>query len=193
MPPALQERSSYAHWCGGVFLITEVEALNPTLEAPLSSPLALSMIQARLSDDLTISHSGQRLRLVAGGALAGVADDALSSSLASLSYEEGMSLTLARDPPPGCGDDHVTAINLTRPIDPVLPPPRQPPRPSCLAPAASPQQPRPHGHYSPHTAVLSTIAGRSSRGGGGTLQGDRQVSGRERRDYCALHWWPMLP
>ena len=85
MPPALQERSSYAHWCGGVFLITEVEALNPTLEAPLASPLALSMIQARLSDDLTISHSGQRLRLVAVGALAGVADDDLSSSLASLS------------------------------------------------------------------------------------------------------------
>ena len=30
MPPMLQERSSYAHWCGGVFLITEVRLLSPS-------------------------------------------------------------------------------------------------------------------------------------------------------------------
>jgi hypothetical protein len=107
MPDILRERSPYAHWCRGVFLITEVAPLDPTLTAPISSAFELDMLKERLGTSLTISHQGQALRLAPGGALAGVADDALADALSALSYEGGMSLVLARHPPPGCGDDHV--------------------------------------------------------------------------------------
>jgi len=59
---------------------------------------------------------GQTLRLVPGGSLAGVAEASLGEALAALSFVEGMTLVLERSPLPGCGDDHVTAINLTRPM-----------------------------------------------------------------------------
>ena len=118
MPPFLQERSSYAHWCGGVYLITEVAPLDATLEAPISSANALSVIRERLGDNLTISLSGQTLRLVPGGSLADATEESLPAALAALEYEEGIRFVLQRHPPPGCGDDHVTAINLTRVIEP---------------------------------------------------------------------------
>ena len=91
------------------------------MTAPISSAAALSIIKQRLATDLTIRHSGQSLRLMPGGALSGVSEDltSLSAALAALTYTEGMTIVLARDPPPGCGDDHVTAINLSRPIAPV--------------------------------------------------------------------------
>ena len=121
MPSFMREHSPYAHWCAGVFLITEVEPLDPTLTVPINSPGALEAVRDRLGDNLMISLQGQRLRLMPGGALTGVAPDELGESLAALTYSEGMRLTLERTPPPGCGDDHVTAINLARqtarPID----------------------------------------------------------------------------
>ena len=121
MPSFMREHSPYAHWCAGVFLITEVEPLDPTLTVPINSLGALETVRDRLGDSLMISMQGQRLRLVPGGALAGVAPDELGESLAALTYSEGMRLTLERTPPPGCGDDHVTAVNLARqmarPID----------------------------------------------------------------------------
>ena len=124
MPPFLRTRSPYAHWVSGCFLITEVAPLDPTLNAPISSEAALAILKERLatgnaSGPLRISSNGQGLRLVPGGALADVAEDDLADALAGLSYSAGMRLVLARDPPPGIGDDHVTAINLTRPIEAV--------------------------------------------------------------------------
>lgn len=114
MPEFLQERSSYAHWRGGVFLITEVEPLDATLTAPIGSAASFDSVRERLGDDLTLSLHGQSLRLVPGGAFAGVAPEALPDALAAASYNAGMRLVLERTPPPGCGDDHVTAINLAR-------------------------------------------------------------------------------
>ena len=66
-----------------------------------------------------ITAGDTTLRLTAGGSLEGVAEANLASALAELTYSPGLELELRRDPPPGCGDDHVTAINLTRPIEPV--------------------------------------------------------------------------
>ena len=119
MPPFLQERSSYAHWIAGCYLITEVAPLEPTLEAPVSSAQALDAIRDRLGDELSLQLNGQTLRLTSGGALEGNAEADLPTALAGLEWQEGMKLVLRRDPPPGIGDDHVTAINLTRVIEPI--------------------------------------------------------------------------
>ena len=121
MPEILQERSSYAHWCGGCYLITEVTPLDPTLKAPISSASGLEVIKARLlrednATPLTISHNGQTLRLVPGGALSENTEADLATALQGLEYSRGMELVLQREPPPGCGDDHVTAVNLTRAV-----------------------------------------------------------------------------
>ena len=121
MPEFLQERSSYAHWIGGLYLITEVAPLEATLEAPISSANALDAVRTRLGEELTLSLNGQRLRLVPGGALASSSEDSLAADLTSLEFTEGMELVLRRDPPPGIGDDHVTAINLTRVVPPFDP------------------------------------------------------------------------
>lgn len=126
MPEFMRGRSSYEHWRGGAYLITEVAPLDPTLSIDVNSAPMLSALRSRLGDDLTIGgggagSGGQGLRLVPGGALDHVATDdhaALQRALAALQHNEseGMKLTFARDPAPGVGDDHVTAINLTRPI-----------------------------------------------------------------------------
>lgn len=55
MPRILREQTSYAHWCGGVFLITEVEPLDPTLTAPLSSPAALDAVCALPSSSVSFN------------------------------------------------------------------------------------------------------------------------------------------
>lgn len=119
LPPALQERSSHRHWMGGVFLITEVAPLDRGLTVPISSATALATLRTRLGTSMSLTSNGQRLRLVAGAALEGVSERELPAALAALEYCEGLSLELQRDPPPGIGDDHVTAINLTRRIRPV--------------------------------------------------------------------------
>ena len=121
MPEFLQERSSYAHWIGGVYLITEVAPLDPTIEAPVSSARGLDVIRERLGEELTLSLNGQNLRLAPGGALASSTEANLATDLAALEYAEGMQLILRRDPPPGISDDHVTAINLARVVEPFDP------------------------------------------------------------------------
>ena len=100
MPPFLQERSSYAHWIAGCYLITEVAPLEPTLEAPVSSAQALDAIRDRLGDELSLQLNGQTLRLTSGGALEGNAEADLPTALAGLEWQEGMKLVLRRDPPP---------------------------------------------------------------------------------------------
>ena len=74
----------------------------------------LGHMRRRLGSELAISLQGQHLRLVPGGSLAHVPQDGLAEAVAT--WHEGMELCLERVPPPGCGDDHVTAVNLTRPI-----------------------------------------------------------------------------
>lgn len=107
LPEYIQERQSYAHWRGGVFLITEVSPLESTLDAPIGSSSALAAIRMRLGDELELSLNGQTLRLVPGGSFDGVAPADLRDALANATYEDGMTLKLERHPPPGIGDDHV--------------------------------------------------------------------------------------
>ena len=125
MPEILQERSSYRHWCGGVYLITEVQPLDPAMTIDVTSRSMLEALRVRLlASDLQLASGGGTVRLVPGGALEGVADErgALMEALPELRYTDGMQINLAREPPPGVGDDHVTAINLARLLDgPVKP------------------------------------------------------------------------
>ena len=128
MPAFMQERSGMAHWRAGAFLITEVAPLDARMSVPIPSQSALDSIRARLGDSLSMSLDGQTLRLVNVGAFEadeggeggeGGERGALRAALAAATHFEGMSIVLERDPPPGCGDDHVTAINLTRVIEPI--------------------------------------------------------------------------
>ncbi|KAL1519218.1 hypothetical protein AB1Y20_003477 [Prymnesium parvum] len=114
LPEVLVESSSYAHWCNGVYLITKVEPLEPTVSFTLHSASQLERLRSRLDSSLTITNGGQTLRLLRAGSLANVAEEELAAALEQ--YHEGMQLVLERVPRPGFGDDHVTAVNLSRPL-----------------------------------------------------------------------------
>ena len=94
MPAFMRDSHSYAHWIGGVYLITEVAPLDATLNAPISSARGFDAIRDRLGDDLRVSHGGQSLRLVPGGALASSTHASLATDLAALEYSEGLELLL---------------------------------------------------------------------------------------------------
>ena len=116
LPATIAESASYAHWCGGAYLITKVAPLEPIMAYHVQDEEVLRLIRRRLGESLSFSVQGQSLRLIAGGALSGVAEGALPQALEALEFHEGMELCLERVPRPSCGDDHVTAVNLTRPI-----------------------------------------------------------------------------
>ena len=110
-----QASSSYAHWCGGCYLITSVTKAEARVELTIDSPDQLENMRARLGPELSFAMHGERLRLAAAGSFAGLEPMALRSRLEE-EYSAPLEVVLERDPPPGCGDDHVCAVNLTRPL-----------------------------------------------------------------------------
>ena len=114
MPAAMRGMSSYEHWLRGAYLITGVETDDGTVNLRLQDEEDLDTLRERLSDTLEISLRGMRFRLAPGGALADVAEDGLKDALAQLTPP--CTVCLASGAAAGdCGDDHVTAVNLTRP------------------------------------------------------------------------------
>merc|ERR1712070_1327223 len=79
----------------------------------------LETLRERLDENLAVSLRGKRLRLAASGALRGVAREKLQEALAELTAP--CELVLESEDPSDCGDDHVVAVNLTRPMDPCKP------------------------------------------------------------------------
>ena len=115
MSPFGQQASSYAHWCGGAYLITAVSTAESSVELTLDSQDALDNMRERLGSELRLRIHGETLRLAARGSFDGLEPMALRSAL-NAPYAEPLEIVLERDPPPGCGDDHVTAVNVTRPL-----------------------------------------------------------------------------
>lgn len=123
MHPITRHRSSYDNWIRGVYLITSVEEADGFQKLPISDNRTLEMVRARLGSGLTLSANGQQFCLAAAGSLEGIAKDNLAEALALLTAP--CELVLTPETPPTCGDDHVIAVNLTRPVDP-------PPEPAVM-------------------------------------------------------------
>ena len=125
---------SLAHWARGVYLIHTVEPAQNRFDIPLDSTAHLRAIASRLDDDLTMTIDGDALRLVAVGSAgefnaAGVpteGEDVWTSEPEHLRAAVApdnevpiggapLILRFEKVDAPGCGEDHVTAVNLARP------------------------------------------------------------------------------
>lgn len=113
MPAFLRHRSSYEHWIRGVFLITSV-AEEEGMEINVESEASLRRFRSGLVDDATVVFAGNRFRVARSHSLSGVAEEDVSAALMRLTAP--CTLRLEADEPSNCGNDHVVAVNLTRPI-----------------------------------------------------------------------------
>lgn len=116
LPGITQGAMSLQHWVRGVYLITEVQTEDGHVVLPITGQRELNTFREKLrQQDYQLSVQGKTYRLVAGGSLAGAADPAgLPEALAAA--EAPAELHLATVEPPTCGDDHIAAVNLTRPL-----------------------------------------------------------------------------
>eukprot|EP00434_Breviolum_minutum_P037441 symbB.v1.2.033199.t1/scaffold4093.1/size55244/3 len=113
MPRMMRHSSSYEHWIRGVFLITQVEPDEGKLTIRVDSEGMLSRVRAKM-DGLSLTLQGRRWRVAAKEELEGVKEDALGQAFADLNAP--CTLVLESDEPENCGNDHVVAVNLTRPL-----------------------------------------------------------------------------
>lgn len=119
MPPSLRHASSYEHWCRSAYVITGVQDDDGLYELELDSDIALNRLREALGDDgATVSLRGKRLRATARGSLEGVED--IGEALAALEAPASIVLVEVNadgtTAPRSCGDDHVAAVNLCRPL-----------------------------------------------------------------------------
>jgi len=114
LPPAARERSSSRHWIRGVYLITGVDEDDGKLSVPISDASNLSALRARLGPQLAITVQGRTYRLAPGGSLEDVREADLPEAFANL--RTPATICLASTDTLNCGDDHVAAVNLTRPF-----------------------------------------------------------------------------
>ena len=117
LPPFARSMSSYEHWIRGCYLITRVDADDDgEMRIPVDDEAYLTMFKARLGDELAFNIEGKRLKLIPGGALEGVPVEGLKDALDALSPPAVLHIAAAV--PSTVGDDHIAAVNLTRPIEP---------------------------------------------------------------------------
>eukprot|EP00697_Spironema_sp_BW2_P007468 gnl/Spiro4/2174_TR1042_c0_g1_i1.p1 gnl/Spiro4/2174_TR1042_c0_g1~~gnl/Spiro4/2174_TR1042_c0_g1_i1.p1 ORF type:complete len:479 (+),score=82.97 gnl/Spiro4/2174_TR1042_c0_g1_i1:60-1496(+) len=110
----LRKRHSAANWIRGVYLITSVEKESGVLTLPVPSHESLIALRSRIGPDLTIATTTDRYRLVGGGSLLGVTQEDLPAAFAAL--RPPATLVFASVTPKNCGDDHITALGLCRPV-----------------------------------------------------------------------------
>lgn len=119
MAPMLRQSTGYNHWIRGAFLITSVEEDEGRELVPVETPEMLAILRRKLGDSLTLSQGGRRFKLASSHALQGVRPQDLQEAFGKLSAP--CVLCFVSDGPVNCGHDHVSAVNLTRPL---LGPPR---------------------------------------------------------------------
>jgi hypothetical protein len=117
------------HWIGGCYLITKVDESEQTVSLRLHARDELVSLRGRLGDSARFSVRGSSLHLLPVGPLAPAGEvsdaqllvrvDAIAADESLVNAEgdfaDPLELTFTHDPPLNCGDDHVTAVNLTRP------------------------------------------------------------------------------
>ena len=119
MPLIQRVFSSYQHWTRAVYLITHVSKDDGTVELPVRTDATLDRLRERLDDALSMDVGGRRHSLVPAGAMAGIAPERMADALRVLRAPATLVLSTGREP--DCGEDHVVAVNLTRPVR-VMPP-----------------------------------------------------------------------
>ena len=106
-----------AHWNRGSFVISSVAEDEAGITLPIDDASMLDMIRHRMDDDMTLDLGGKKLKLVAKGSLEGiVAPEELLEKFAALVPPATVFFEDASAEAPNCGNDHVTAVNLARPI-----------------------------------------------------------------------------
>lgn len=117
-----RERQGSRHWIRGVFLITQVTVDDGFVEIPVNWPTALETLRSRLDEDLGITIQGRRFRVSAGGSLTGTAEQDIPEAFRNLEASPTTTVCLESVEPPNCGDDHIAAVNLSRPrAEPLQP------------------------------------------------------------------------
>jgi len=115
MSGSMREHCSYLHWIRGVYLITSVEPDDPSITLPLASADELRRMRDRLGADLRMTVHNRRLRLLPEQSLEGLETaDELRVGLEQL--KTPATICLGPEEEPDCGDDHVVAIGLHRPL-----------------------------------------------------------------------------
>ena len=103
------------HWIRGSYLITAVEKDDPTLKLPISNNAMLERLKTvLLDDDLVLSYGDKTFKVVCDGSLAAAQPNSLRNEIQSL--KAPCELVFQSEQEYNCGDDHVAAVNLTRPI-----------------------------------------------------------------------------
>ena len=115
MPEAMRSYCGYHHWIEGVYLITAVERDSGVEHLNVFTQAELAQFITEFGEGLTITRRDVPMRLVAAGTLEGVPEDDLLDRLRAL--EAPCTLTLVREGPPLCGEDHITAVDLTSPLE----------------------------------------------------------------------------
>eukprot|EP00913_Durusdinium_trenchii_P016664 g15663.t1 len=121
----LRHSSSYEHWIRGAFLITQVEPDEGKLTIQIDSEGMLQRVCAKMDGSLSLTLQGRRWRVAAREELEGVQADALANGFADTQLDDlstfdlkaPCTVVLESDEPENCGNDHVVAVNLTRPLD----------------------------------------------------------------------------
>lgn len=120
MPPSLRESSSYEHWLRSAYLITGVDDDDGLLRYKAETEDELERLRDAVDrDTLVLAHRGKRLKLTPRGSLSEVED--LSEAFfggkpapLTVVFQE---VDDSGEPMPrNCGDDHVSAVNLCRPM-----------------------------------------------------------------------------
>mmetsp|Transcript_28171 Transcript_28171/g.45282 ORF Transcript_28171/g.45282 Transcript_28171/m.45282 type:complete len:465 (+) Transcript_28171:84-1478(+) len=129
MPPFMRHRSSYEHWIRGMFLITQVDEDDGRITIPVQTRSMLENLRERFDgNNDTVSLQGRRFKLAASEALHGVPEGSLWEAFSQLAPP--CTICLMSDEPVNCGNDHVVAVNLTRPVS-------VPPRPDLVEAAVT--------------------------------------------------------
>ena len=118
MDPLQRLVCGYRHWIGGAYLITGVVPDDGVETLPVRTDATLDAIRSRLGRDgenpLVLVVGGRALTVVAEGSLEGVAPERMEDALRQL--RAPATLVLSSGTTPDCGEDHVSAVNLTRPL-----------------------------------------------------------------------------
>mmetsp|Transcript_75966 Transcript_75966/g.197650 ORF Transcript_75966/g.197650 Transcript_75966/m.197650 type:complete len:470 (+) Transcript_75966:64-1473(+) len=124
-----RQHTGYLHWVNGVFLITDVEEDEGEQTLTITSQSSLQQLRRKLDASLGLTLQGRHYSLARSHSLAGLSPGRdLRSALESL--ETPCLLCFRSDEPSNCGNDHVAAVNLTRPLS-------TPPRPGKVDAALS--------------------------------------------------------
>lgn len=102
------------HWIKGVYLITAVTKDDGLISLPIDQNETLDTIRNRLGENLRLTLRGRQLRLTRRGSLEGVSEADLPSAFANL--QAPATIYLEAEDQSNCGDDHIAAVNLTRPL-----------------------------------------------------------------------------